>query len=132
MTTATSSLLGLRGISREEMLGLLEHAASHLPMVLGEAPVPEPARSSRIIANVFLEDSTRTRCSFEIAAKRLGHQTVNLTSQGTSVSKGESLHDTAATVSAMGVDAIVIRCRELCISECHETGINSTTMRAAS
>ncbi|MCH2161999.1 MAG: aspartate carbamoyltransferase, partial [Phycisphaerales bacterium] len=85
MTTTTTSLLGLRGISREEMLGLLDHAGSHLPMVLGEAPWPQPAGDSRLIANVFLEDSTRTRCSFEIAAKRLGHHTVNLTSSGTSV-----------------------------------------------
>lgn len=63
----------------------------------------------RCVANLFFEDSTRTRVSFTIAAQQLGAQVVDLSSKGSSVSKGESLIDTAWTIESMGVDAIVIR-----------------------
>ena len=108
----STSLLGLRGMSRDDLTGLLDRAAQCLPMVTGEEPSVPSSGPRRIVANLFLEDSTRTRCSFEVAAKRLGHDTVNLTAKGTSVSKGENLVDTAATIAAMGVDSIVIRCSE--------------------
>jgi aspartate carbamoyltransferase catalytic subunit len=68
-----------------------------------------PALRGRTVVNLFYEASTRTRISFEIAAKRLSADVINFTTSGSSVSKGESLKDTALTLQAMGADAIVIR-----------------------
>lgn len=105
------SLIGLRGMPQEEILGLLDRASSLLPVVRREAP-PLKADRPAIVANLFFENSTRTRCSFEVAAWRLGHSSVTLGSSGTSMNKGETLQDTAQTIAAMGVDAIVVRCSE--------------------
>ncbi|MCP4759619.1 MAG: aspartate carbamoyltransferase catalytic subunit [Planctomycetes bacterium] len=112
MTTtsvSTRHLLGLREISRERLVGLLESAASLLPIVTGEV-CPRDTLDGRIIANLFLENSTRTRVSFTVAARRLGGTTVDLIGSSSSASKGESLIDTARNVAAMGVDAVVVRC----------------------
>ena len=68
-----------------------------------------PALRGRSVVNLFFENSTRTRISFELAAKRLSADVINFSSTGTSVAKGESLKDTALTLQAMGADAIVIR-----------------------
>jgi aspartate carbamoyltransferase catalytic subunit len=68
-----------------------------------------PALRGRTVVNLFYENSTRTRISFELAAKRLSADVINFSSGGSSVSKGESLKDTALTLQAMGADAIVIR-----------------------
>ncbi len=68
-----------------------------------------PPLRGRTVVNLFYEDSTRTRTSFELAAKRLSADVVNFTAKGSSVSKGESLKDTALTLEAMGADAVVIR-----------------------
>lgn len=68
-----------------------------------------PALTGRTVANLFFEDSTRTRMSFELAAKRLSADIVNFSAKGSSLSKGESLRDTIQTLEAMGVDALVIR-----------------------
>jgi aspartate carbamoyltransferase catalytic subunit len=68
-----------------------------------------PALRGRTVVNLFYENSTRTRISFELAAKRLSADVINFTTSGTSVAKGESLKDTALTLQAMGADAIVIR-----------------------
>jgi aspartate carbamoyltransferase catalytic subunit len=68
-----------------------------------------PALRGRTIVNIFFEDSTRTRTSFEIAGKWLSADTINVSAKGSSVSKGESLRDTMLTLDAMGVDAFVIR-----------------------
>ena len=68
-----------------------------------------PVLRGRTVCNLFYEDSTRTRISFELAAKRLSADVINFGAKGSSVSKGESLKDTALTLQAMGVDAIVIR-----------------------
>ena len=68
-----------------------------------------PALRGRTVVNFFLENSTRTRISFELAAKRLSADVINFSSSGTSVAKGESLKDSALTLQAMGADAIVIR-----------------------
>jgi aspartate carbamoyltransferase catalytic subunit len=68
-----------------------------------------PALRGRTVVNLFFEDSTRTRSSFEIAGKWLSADVVNVSAKGSSVSKGESLRDTALTVAALGVDALVIR-----------------------
>jgi aspartate carbamoyltransferase catalytic subunit len=68
-----------------------------------------PTLRGRTVVNLFFEDSTRTRISFETAAKRLSADVINFSAKGSSVSKGESLKDTALTLQAMGADAIVIR-----------------------
>ena len=68
-----------------------------------------PALTGRTVANLFFEDSTRTRFSFEIAAKRLSADVVNFTAKGSSVSKGESLKDTVLTLEAMGIEALIVR-----------------------
>jgi aspartate carbamoyltransferase catalytic subunit len=68
-----------------------------------------PALNGRTVANLFFEDSTRTRFSFELAAKRLSADVVNFSAKGSSVSKGESLKDTVQTIEAMGVEALIVR-----------------------
>ena len=68
-----------------------------------------PTLRGRTVINLFFEDSTRTRSSFEIAGKWMSADTINITGKGSSTSKGESLRDTVRTIAAMGVDAIVMR-----------------------
>ena len=106
---ATGHLLGLEGLSREQLHMMLDDAERFLPAVEGVVE-PEPVLSGRIVANLFLENSTRTRISFTIAARRLGADVVDLLGGTSSSSKGESLVDTAANIEAMGVDAVVVRC----------------------
>ena len=77
-----------------------------------QRPVPKvPALRGRTVASMFFEDSTRTRTSFETAARRLSADTLNFSASSSSVNKGESLRDTVETIEAMGVDAIVVRHR---------------------
>ena len=77
---------------------------------LADRPIKKlPALRGRTIVNLFFEDSTRTRISFELAAKRLSADVINFSAKGSSVSKGESLKDTALTLEAMGADAVVVR-----------------------
>jgi aspartate carbamoyltransferase catalytic subunit len=77
---------------------------------LADRPVKKlPTLRGRTVVNLFFEDSTRTRISFEAAAKRLSADVINFSAKGSSVSKGESLKDTALTLEAMGADAVVIR-----------------------
>src|SRR4051812_15843191 len=68
-----------------------------------------PTLRGRTVVNLFYEDSTRTRISFEAAAKRLSADVINFSAKGSSVAKGESLKDTALTLEAMGADAVIIR-----------------------
>ena len=82
--------------------------AAHLAKVTDRAIKKVPPCAATV-CNLFFEDSTRTRISFELAAKRLSADVINFSAKGSSVSKGESLKDTAITLEAMGVDAIVIR-----------------------
>jgi aspartate carbamoyltransferase catalytic subunit len=102
-------LLGLEGLPAPDIFGLLDRAQSLLPVAHGEAARLN-ALADRTIANVFLEDSTRTRCSFTLAARRLGADTIDLTASGSSVSKGETMVDTAMNLLAMGVHGFVVRC----------------------
>jgi aspartate carbamoyltransferase catalytic subunit len=97
--------LGAEGI--EEVLGLAE---SFLEVTRRDIP-KVPALRGRTVVSMFYEDSTRTRLSFETAAKRLSADTMNFSVPSSSVRKGESLLDTVRTVEAMGVDAIVVRHR---------------------
>jgi aspartate carbamoyltransferase catalytic subunit len=78
--------------------------------ILADRPIKKlPTLRGRTVVNLFYEDSTRTRISFEAAAKRLSADVINFSAKGSSVAKGESLKDTALTLEAMGADAVVIR-----------------------
>jgi len=83
--------------------------AAQMHDVQGRSVKKLPALRGRTIINLFFEDSTRTRSSFEIAGKWLSADTINITGKGSSASKGESLRDTVLTICAMGVDALVMR-----------------------
>lgn len=100
--------LSLTDLSREDMIGLMHHASHFLDA--GDRYEPSAPLAEKIVANLFLENSTRTRCSFTIATKRLGGDVVDLLDGTSSVSKGETIVDTAMNLEAMGVAAIVIRC----------------------
>jgi aspartate carbamoyltransferase catalytic subunit len=101
-------LLSMLDLSAEDVARILDTADS-LREVGTRVIKKVPALRGRTVVNLFYEDSTRTRISFEIAAKRLSADVINFSSGGSSVSKGESLKDTALTLQAMGADAIVIR-----------------------
>lgn len=104
-------LLGLQPLTPTELRVLLTRAREY-QHDLAEPPQPEKqVLSGRVVANLFFEDSTRTRMSFSLAAQRLGARVVDLTSTDSSVNKGETIRDTACNVAAMGVDAMVIRHR---------------------
>ena len=95
--------LGLDGLT--DLLQLTDHMAE-----INQRPVPKvPALRGRTVASLFFEDSTRTRLSFETAAKRLSADTMTFNVSTSSVNKGESLRDTVATITDMGVDAFVVR-----------------------
>ena len=101
-------LLSAADLSREEALLVLDTAAE-LAMIADRPIKKLPTLRGRTVVNLFYEDSTRTRTSFEAAAKRLSADVINFSAKGSSVSKGESLKDTALTLEAMGADAVVIR-----------------------
>jgi aspartate carbamoyltransferase catalytic subunit len=101
-------LLSITQLSREEIVRILDTAESFREV--GTRVIKKvPALRGRTVVNLFYENSTRTRISFELAAKRLSADVINFSTSGSSVSKGESLKDTALTLEAMGADAIVIR-----------------------
>ena len=101
-------LLSINDLSRQDAITILDTAAELAR--ISDAPVKKlPTLRGRTIVNLFAEDSTRTRISFEAAAKRLSADVINFSAKGSSVSKGESLKDTAQTLQAMGADAVVIR-----------------------
>jgi aspartate carbamoyltransferase catalytic subunit len=101
-------LLTLQSLSRTQLEALLERAQGYV-RPLGTPPARSEALTGATVANLFTEPSTRTRVSFELAAKRLGAQVVNLEMQLSSRVKGESMLDTVYTLQAMQVDAFVIR-----------------------
>ncbi|GAA4454667.1 aspartate carbamoyltransferase catalytic subunit [Phytohabitans houttuyneae] len=88
---------------------LVLDTASEMATLAGREVKKLPTLRGRTVVNLFYEDSTRTRISFEAAAKRLSADVINFSAKGSSVSKGESLKDTALTLQAMGADAVVIR-----------------------
>jgi aspartate carbamoyltransferase catalytic subunit len=101
-------LLSMNDLTAEDVTRILDTAASFREV--GSRVIKKvPALRGRTVVNFFMENSTRTRISFELAAKRLSADVINFSSGGSSVSKGESLKDTALTLQAMGADAIVIR-----------------------
>jgi aspartate carbamoyltransferase catalytic subunit len=101
-------LISASELSRDDALLILD-TAEELALV-AERPIRKlPTLRGRTVVNLFFEDSTRTRISFEAAAKRLSADVINFSAKGSSVAKGESLKDTALTLEAMGADAVVIR-----------------------
>jgi aspartate carbamoyltransferase catalytic subunit len=101
-------LLSAADLDRDTATLVLDTAAQ-MAAVSGREVKKLPTLRGRTVVNLFYEDSTRTRISFEAAAKRLSADVINFGAKGSSVSKGESLKDTALTLQAMGADAVVIR-----------------------
>jgi aspartate carbamoyltransferase catalytic subunit len=101
-------LLSAGDLSREEALLVLD-TAEQMALVADRPIKKLPTLRGKTVVNLFFEDSTRTRTSFEVAAKRLSADVINFSAKGSSVSKGESLKDTALTLEAMGADGVVIR-----------------------
>jgi aspartate carbamoyltransferase catalytic subunit len=102
-------LLSAADLTRDDAVLVLD-TAEELAQLTEQATVKKlPTLRGRTVVNLFFEDSTRTRTSFELAAKRLSADVINFSAKGSSVSKGETLKDTALTLEAMGSDAVVIR-----------------------
>ena len=101
-------LLSTRDLTRDEAIAILD-VAEDMAEVQTREVKKLPTMRGRTVVNLFFEDSTRTRISFEAAAKRLSADVINFSAKGSSVSKGESLKDTAQTLAAIGADAVVIR-----------------------
>ena len=101
-------LLSTKGLGRDDAIRLLD-VAEDMADVQGREVKKLPTLRGKTVVNLFFEDSTRTRISFEAAAKRLSADVINFSAKGSSVSKGESLKDTAQTLAAMGADAVVVR-----------------------
>lgn len=105
---STEHLLGIKDLTAED-IDLIFRTADSFKEVLGRPIKKVPSLRDITIANIFFESSTRTRVSFELAEKRLSADTVNLSSSGSSVSKGETLVDTVNNILAMKVDMVVLR-----------------------
>jgi aspartate carbamoyltransferase catalytic subunit len=101
-------LLGLEGVQREEIAIILKTAQSFKEVL--SRPIPKvPTLRGKTIVNLFFEASTRTRISFELAEKRLSADSINFTTSGSSVAKGETLKDTVRNIEAMKIDMVVVR-----------------------
>lgn len=101
-------LVSAHDLNKDEAVLVLDTAKELA--VISDRPVKKlPTLRGRTVVNLFFEDSTRTRISFEAASKRLSADVINFSAKGSSVSKGESLKDTAQTLQSMGADAVVIR-----------------------
>ena len=101
-------LLTTKDLSREDAIRILD-TAGQMAATQEREIRKLPTLRGKTVVNLFFEDSTRTRISFEAAAKRLSADVINFSAKGSSVSKGESLKDTALTLQAMGADAVVVR-----------------------
>lgn len=113
MTTSTlikqRSLLGLKELGMDEIASILDRAA----FWEASSNKIEPVLQGKFIANMFFENSTRTRFSFEVAEKRLGAEVLNFSAAVSSVQKGESIYDTVRTLESMGIDAGIIRLKPI-------------------
>ena len=108
LATLPRHLLSINDLTLETALLILD-TADELARI-SDAPIKKlPTLRGRTVVNLFYEDSTRTRISFEAAAKRLSADVINFSAKGSSVSKGESLKDTALTLQSMGADAVILR-----------------------
>ena len=111
MSLANRDLLGIESIDSDDIYRILDTARA-FKEVSKRRIKKVPSLRGRTILNAFFEASTRTRVSFELAGKRLSADAVNISASGSSVSKGESLLDTAQTLDAMQADAVVLRHHE--------------------
>jgi aspartate carbamoyltransferase catalytic subunit len=107
-TWSRKHLLGLEELSADEIRFVLDTADS-FKEVSTRSIKKVPALRGRVVVNAFFEDSTRTRTSFSLAAQRLSADVIDFSEKGSSVSKGETLIDTARTIEAMGIDVLVVR-----------------------
>jgi aspartate carbamoyltransferase catalytic subunit len=108
MNLRSRHLLGLEGLTKEELTLILDTTASFREIL--ERPIKKvPPLQGKTIVNLFFESSTRTRISFELAERRLSADVVSFASSGSSVSKGETLKDTARNIEAMKIDIVVVR-----------------------
>ena len=107
-TLSTRSLLGIRGLTRDD-IDLIHATAKEFKDVLNRPIKKVPSLRDLTVANLFFENSTRTRLSFELAEKRLSADVVNFSAAGSSVKKGETLVDTVNNILAMKVDMVVMR-----------------------
>lgn len=108
MPLASKHLLGLQGVAKEDIELILDTAKTFREVL--ERPIKRvPTLQGKTIVNLFYEDSTRTRISFELAEKRLSADTVNFSLSNSSVKKGESLKDTVKNIEAMKIDMVIIR-----------------------
>src|ERR1700744_6703211 len=108
MQLSTKHLLGIRDLQPGDIQLILD-TASQFKEVLQRPIKKVPTLRDTTIVNVFFENSTRTRISFELAEKRLGADVINFSASGSSVSKGETLVDTVNNILAMKVDMVVMR-----------------------
>ncbi|MFZ5633143.1 MAG: aspartate carbamoyltransferase catalytic subunit [Bacillota bacterium] len=108
MAPFKKDLLGLEGAGEREIGPILDMAAS-MKEIMGRQIKKVPTLRGKTVVNMFYEPSTRTRTSFELAAKYLSADAVNISASTSSVVKGESLRDTAATIAALGADVVVLR-----------------------
>lgn len=108
MSLKSRHLLGLDGVSKEELALILDTAVSFREIL--DRPIKKvPPLQGKTVANLFFESSTRTRISFELAERRLSADVISFTTAASSVSKGETLKDTARNIEAMKIDMVVIR-----------------------
>jgi aspartate carbamoyltransferase catalytic subunit len=123
------SLLGLADASVDRIRRLLTRAKDLHAVALGEAP-PAATLRGKTVATLFFEGSTRTRTSFAIAAQRMGASVVDLSAAASSLSKGESMTDTARNVEAMGVHAIVVRAAQAGAAETIHRAVECSVVNA--
>ena len=101
-------LFGLQGVSKQDIRTILDNAKQFREIL--ERPVKKvPSLRGMTVVNLFFENSTRTRTSFELAEKRLSADTVNFASSNSSVKKGETLVDTLRNIESMKIDFVVVR-----------------------
>ncbi|OGJ99137.1 MAG: aspartate carbamoyltransferase, partial [Candidatus Raymondbacteria bacterium RifOxyC12_full_50_8] len=108
MSLTIKHLLGLRSVPKEDITLILD-TAKGFQEVLSRDIKKVPTLRGQTVVNLFFENSTRTRISFELAEKRLSGDTVNFSSAGSSVKKGETLKDTIRNIEAMKIDMVVVR-----------------------
>jgi len=108
MSLSTKHLLGIKDLNKDD-ISLILQTAEQFKEVLQRPIKKVPSLRDVTIVNLFFENSTRTRISFELAEKRLSADTINFTSSGSSVSKGETLLDTVNNILSMKVDMVVMR-----------------------
>jgi aspartate carbamoyltransferase catalytic subunit len=123
-------LIAAGDLTRAAAIAILDTAERIDQAIAGREVRKLPTLRGRTVVNLFYEDSTRTRISFELAAKRLSADVINFSAKGSSVSKGESLKDTALTLQSMGADAVVIRHSASGAPERLTNWINGTVINA--